>query len=374
MTRVRFAAHLVTAALLLAAAAAEASPYIEVRFSVKIIRDPATHARPPVNLAGAALTDLKLYGVFEVANDSLLATYSRGYRFTLAEIFDIGTCTAACDSSDPSFWSAATLTGDWDMKNFERWAKLYPAFLWRSNMVNIYVNAGKGDGAVASFPPPDPRSNDVVFVGSRCFDPADSRAWAPALVHHEMGHYFSLPHPNGSIENCCVPASCITDGDQIEDTLPDGPCFTLDQISTHRYGQPFSGVDAAKQDSLLNMFWNNMCYLHPDQKDDPGEGFGQILLPRLTEMQLDQWTDAANGIRAPVRTAKTQFVEPQACGICPPPTGSSSDPYRSVPAALAGAGAGDILMLRPGTYTGPFTINQPVTLRATRRGVARVTN
>lgn len=352
--------------------AARAASTIGVRFSVKVILRPETHARPAVDAAGDPLTDSKITAVFEVANDSLLSNYWRGYRFDLVEILNVGTCTSGCDSSDPSFWSNAILTGDFDMKRFEYWAKLYPAFLWRTNAVNIYINLGKGDGAVASFPPPDNRSNDVVFVGSRCFDPADRRTWAPAMLTHEMGHYFSLPHPNGTIESCCVP-SCITDGDLIEDTLPDAPCFTLDQLSTYRYGAVFSGVNAVKQDSLLNMFWNNMCYLHPDQKDDPGEGFGHTLLDRLTELQLDRWTDTANGVRAGVRTARTRFVQQLSpCGGCS--AGTSTDPFHSVPEALAGAGSGDVVLLRPGTYTGPMTINQPVTLRATRRGAARITN
>jgi hypothetical protein len=213
-----------------------------------------------------------------------------------------------------------------------------------------------------------------VFIGSRVFDPANRRTWASAMLHHEMGHYFSLPHPNGTVESCCVP-SCITDGDLIEDTLPDAPCFTLDQLSTYRYGAPFSGVNAVKQDSLLDMFWNNMCYLHPDQKDDPGEGFGHTLLDRLTELQLDHWTDAANGVRANVRAARTRFVELQgACPSCPTPTGKSTDPYRDVPQALANAASGDILLIRPGTYSGPSLISQPVTLRATRRGAVRIMN
>jgi hypothetical protein len=372
--RLILAAAVIAAAGQFATLRASAAPTIDVRFSVKVILRPQDHQRPAVDAAGGSLTDAKVGAVFDIANDSLLSAYWRGYRFALVEILNVGTCTSGCDSSDPSFWSDAALTGDFDMKRFEYWAKLYPAFLWRTNAVNIYINAGKGDGAVASFPPPDNRSNDVVFIGSRVFDPANRRTWASAMLHHEMGHYFSLPHPNGTVESCCVP-SCITDGDLIEDTLPDAPCFTLDQLSTYRYGAPFSGVNAVKQDSLLDMFWNNMCYLHPDQKDDPGEGFGHTLLDRLTELQLDHWTDAANGVRANVRAARTRFVELQgACPSCPTPTGKSTDPYRDVPQALANAASGDILLIRPGTYSGPSLISQPVTLRATRRGAVRIMN
>jgi len=355
--------------------AAKASPTIDVRFSIKVITRPISHQRPPVNAALTPVANADIDAMFQMANDSLLATYWRGYRFLVTEILDVGSCSSGCDSSDPAFWYGAALPGDFDMKRFEYWAKMTPAFQWRTDAVNVYINQGKQDGATASFPPPDNRSNDVVFVGSRVFDPADSPVWKAAVMHHEMGHYFSLAHPNGSIENCCVPSVCITDGDQIEDTLPDGPCFTLDQISTNRYGQVFASVNAVKQDSLLNMFWNNMCYLHPDQKDDPGEGFGHEFLPRLTELQLDQWTDTANDVRLGVRSARTRFVELQgACPSCPTPTGKSTDPYRDIPQALTNSNPGDIVLLRPGLYSGPSVINQPVTLRATRQGTVQISN
>lgn len=354
-----------------------AAPTIDIRVSVKVIRQPVTQNRPPVDTVTLApVTDAKINAVFDIANDSLLTMYWRGYRLQVVEIFDIGSCGASCDSSNPGFWYNASFPGTYDMKRFEHWAKLYPAFLWRTGAINVYINAGMGNGAVASFPPPDNRSNDVVFVGGLVLDPAFRRTWAPATIHHELGHYFGLPHPNGTVEECCNPATCITDGDGIEDTLPDGPCFTLDQLSTQRYGQPFSGVNAAKQDSLLNMFWNNMCYLHPDQggKNAGFWGFGQTLLDRLTELQLDRWTDTANGARANVLSAKTRFVQPSPCGICPPATGTSTDPFRNIPEAVNAAGSGDILLMRPGIYTGISTIDLPVTLRATRKGTARITN
>jgi hypothetical protein len=361
------------AALLTPARACDASPTIDVRFSVKVILEPGTHLRPPMASDGSRLTDDRIALMFRMANDSLLATFSRGYRFVATEVLNIGSCSAACDSSDPSFWYAATLPDtSFDMKRFEYWAKLYPAaFAWRTNAVNVYITAGKGNGAVASFPPPDQRSNDVVIAGGGVFDPGFNQVWSGAVLHHEMGHYFSLKHPNSG-DGCCNASLCIRDADNIADTLPDGSCFTLDQISMQLYGLPFVYQDAVKQDSLLNMFWNNMGYLHPDQKDDPGEGFGKTFLNRMTELQLDCWTDTANGVRASVASGRTRFVNATGCGICPPATGTSTDPFIGISDALGAASAGDILLLRPGTYVGPTLIDQPVTLRATRRGAARL--
>lgn len=351
-------------------APASAAPTIDVRVSVKVILRPNSATRPFVN-ATTQITDAMIQSAFDIANDSLLSAYWRGYRFRVTEIQDIGPCIGVCDSSDPGFWHGATLAGDDDLGDFERWARQFDAtFLWRTDQVNVYINSGKGSGAVASFPP-----GEAIMSGGLVFDPANRISWPAAVLHHELGHYFSLAHPNGRLEDCCDPDTCITNGDGIEDTLPDGPCFTLDQLSTNRYGAPFAGVNATKQDSLLNMFWNNMCYLHPDQKDNfPINGFGHTLLDRLTELQLDRWTDTANGVRGFATTAKTRFITATICTICPPADGSSAKPYQSLAAGLSAAGSGDILSLRPGTYTGPATINQPVTLRATRRGVALITH
>ncbi|MGE5178377.1 MAG: hypothetical protein ACM3PF_04700, partial [Bacteroidota bacterium] len=320
-----------------------ALPVLEVRFSVKVVRDSLTNQRPPIDGSGAPVTNARVQSMFDIANDSLLATYSRGYRFRITEIVDVGTACSGCDSSNPTFWSNAKLDGDWDMKRFETWAKTYPAFQWRTSAVNVYITRGKGNGAVASFPPPDQRSNDIVVVGSGVFDPGFKATWAGATLHHEMGHYFDLPHPNSG-DDCCIASLCVRDADLIEDTLPDGSCFTLDQISTYLYGLPFVYQDAARQDSLMNMFWNNMGYLHPDQKDDPGEGFGQTFLNRMTELQLDRWTDRANGIRSSVVSGRTRFVNATGCGICPPASGTSTDPFIGISDALGAASAGDIVL------------------------------
>ncbi|MBI5836193.1 MAG: hypothetical protein HZB25_03000 [Candidatus Eisenbacteria bacterium] len=346
-----------------------ASATIDVHFSVKVIRDPATGNRPPVDdtLQTNLLTDNMIASMFYTANEVLLKQYWRGYRFVLDEIVDVGWPCVSCPGTNPSMWYGATYDSP-TMKDLENTAMANAvSFIWRPNQVNIYINMGKGDGAAASFPPPDLRSNHVVVAGARIFDPQYAATFPGAILVHEMGHYFSLPHPNGSIDTCCVASLCITDGDQIDDTLPDGPCFTLNQLSLFRYGQAFVLVNAAKQDSLLNVFWNNMAYMHIHD----GQVFGQTLLDRMTELQLDRWADSARTIRRPVCSGRTFFVATDGNLFG---SGTGVNPYLNVSTGIAACdpAGGDVVMIRPGNYHQNLTITKKVTLRATREGVVRI--
>jgi hypothetical protein len=370
----RAIALMIALALTLAPARhAAASTTIPIRISVKVILNPSNSQRPSIRTTPyTPLQDSNIYDMADWANDSLMSGYWRGYRFAIDEIVNVGSVCAPCDSSNPSLWYGNVFDGN-QMRDMERWAKNTPAYQWRTDAVNLYINWGHGNGAIASFPPPDNRSNDIVISGSRVWDPGFRLGFPGLIVHHEMGHYFSLPHPNGSLSDCCVPSACITDGDLIEDTLPDGPCFTLDSLSLWRYGQHFPMVNMAKQDSLVNVWNNNMAYLHYDQMFGPGEGYGHHFQTILTELQLDRWADTANGVRAPVRGGRTWFVSPIPCTLCFQ-DGSSTKPYRDISSALVGATAGDVILLRPGDYSWSPLLNQPVTLRATHAGYARITN
>ena len=356
---------------------ADAASTIDIRISVKVIVSFVDGTRPSTRELGQPYTPITNQNIFEMvnyANDSLMAGYWRGYRFTITEIVNVGSaCNPGCSSSNPSFWYNTEFDSA-KMYQLETAAKANPtAYQWRTNAVNLYVNAGHGNGAISSFPLPAGGANEVVVSGSRVWDPGFRAGFPGVIIHHELGHYFNLRHTHRY--DCCVPGTCIVDGDTIPDTLPDGPCFTLDSLSLWRYGQHFAATSPTKQDSLLKVWNNNMAYLHYDQRDGgPGDGYGQYFQTLLTERQLDRWVDTANDIRSGVRAARTRFVAPVTCAGCPPATGSSMDPYRTIATAITGAGDGDVLLLRPGTYSASPTINQHVTLRASHAGPAVITN
>ena len=363
-------------ALLLAAAGPAARPTaaattIDVRVSVKVIVSIADGTRPSIQDLGLPylpIQDQDIYDLFQFANDSLLTDYWRGYRFVVTEIVNVGSPCPVCTPTNPSFWYSTAFDSA-KMYNLEVAAKSNTsAYQWRNDAVNLYVNWGHGNGAISSFPYPAGGSNDVVVAGSRVCDPQFRQGFGGVILHHELGHYFNLAHPNKFLSDCCNPDSCIIDADSLEETLPDAPCFSLDQLSIYRWGQPFSAVSPVKQDSLWNTFWNNMSYLHP------GQTYGLTFNKILVESQLDRWTDTANGIRAAVRSGRTRFVSPVPCSGCPPASGTSTDPYHSISSAFLAASAGDILLLRPGDYSASPLLNQPITLRATHAGYVRITN
>ncbi len=363
---------LALAAALAAAATAPvaADPYIYIRISAKVILDETTGLPPSVDDAVyTMLTGYHVQDMVDKANEYLMSGYWRGYRFALSEIEPVGTPCTSCPSSNPSFWADRPLDQGpgLDMKGFEDAAKANPAaFLWRTDKVNVYFNAGRGDGAVASFPPPANGSNDVVVAGARIFDPSYSDTFYAAIFTHELGHFFDLPHPNGSIDTCCTPSTCITDGDGLASTLPDGPCFNHQQLSLFHYQKLYEQLTQAEQDSIVAIYWNTMGYLHP------GMVYGHTLLDTLTEEQHDRWADTANEDRPNYLTGRTRFVE--WCTGCLPGNGRSTNPYRSIASAKAVALPGDILVLRPGVYAENPLMNTPLILRATRAGPARIGN
>lgn len=357
------------AAGLLIPSAALASPYIEIKVSVKVIVDPFTLARPTIEPGSTEVVNFtRVDSMIYRANEALLSGTWRGYRFVLDQFEAIGFyCPAlSCSNENPSYYFGDQFSTDESLLAFETAAMAHSAYLWRYDAVNVYVNQGKGNGAVSSFPFAPNRSHHVTVVGSEAFDPDFSPNFLATLFHHELGHYFDLAHPNAkTTAQCCdIAVLCFPeDGDGIEDTLPDNPCYDLESLSLFRYGVYYAALNAAQRDSIDNIWTNNMTYMHPSQN------YGVTIMDRLTEKQLDRWTDTANGVRVWVASGRTRFVEPcLGCGG----SGTSTDPYGSVFQGHLNAVDGDILLLRPGLYDEALILDKRVTLRATRTGPAMI--
>jgi len=367
----------VLAALAAAPGAGSASPYIDVHVSVKIIRNPATGTRPPIDDANVndLITNQDITDLFDRinTNDSLLSGYQRGFRFVVDEIIDIGaTCGGNCNScasTTPGWWycrgfGAGTVPSLLDL---ETMARSQPAFQWKSTRVNVYVNQGQGNGAVSSFPP-----RHVVVVGAQVWDPDFIPNFGAATVLHELGHYFNLSHTNGGAckpEECFTPACpnpVPTDGDGLSDTLPDDPCWGLNPLSQFHYGVIYLNLTPAQRVNIDNIFWNNMTYLHPNQ------AYGETFVHRMTEQQLDRWADACTDTsRVWVRSGRTWFVS---TGGSLSGTGMSFSQFRNPSQGrdAANAAGGDIILLRPGVYNQVLTFDHPVTLRVARGGTATI--
>lgn len=367
----------------LGAGPAAGSPYIEVRVSFKLVLHPVNGNRP-LTAQNTPVNDIDLQGMLDAANDSLLASYQRGYRFVMAEpAVEVGSpCPSGCPDTNPSFWYGALVYGNGTdrMKEFEDDAKANPsAYAWRTNAINVYINQGQGNGGVSSFPFGSGNSHDIVVFGGTVFDATFRAAFPAGLLHHELGHYFDLQHTHNSQPACtdntaAACSSCPGGDDGISDTLLDRFCTAtasydppgwewLD-IAHNNYGAGWFATPS--QIAAVNRtYYNNMSY------HNGGFGYGHFVLYELSEGQLDHWADIANVTRSGVRSGRTWFVQVGAAG-----SGTSASPYGSLDQGVnaANAGGGDIVLLRPGTYTRTNSLSTPVTLRATRSGTVVVQN
>jgi DNA-binding response OmpR family regulator len=148
----------------------------------------------------------------------------------------------------------------------------------------------------------------------------------------------------------------------IEEHIADAN-FSLDEF-TRKVGmsrmQLHRKLRALTDQSATDVFQNIMSY-HGTSCGTGGA------TSRMTELQLDRWTDAANGPRFGAVDGKSYFVQAGASAFA---SGSSTDPYGSVENAIVATSGTDIVLLRPGNYNEAFKIKQPVTLRVTRTGSA----
>jgi hypothetical protein len=323
---------------------------INIRLSYKVILNPNNGLRPSL------ATDTTITRAVRGMN-TLLKSYWRGYRMQLTEIVEVG---GLGDTNGPSRWYSIDL--DDSTKNvMEHAAENDPAnYAWRDNAINIYINQGQG-GGICSFPPPDPGSDEeIIIVGFIAVRDSSTHL-------HEIGHFFDLCHTQGCL---CGPCSSTKTGtcyttpgdDEIEDTLPDLPCWGLDQIAMNYFSKNYKDLDDGQKKQVDDVADNVMSYHHLAPLRNP--------LRRLTEGQLDHWTDAAvrYNSRIDVRDGRAIFVATNG-GTILTSNGTSSSPFALNWATfVANQNGNDILIMRPGTYNTSITIKKPMTIRATRQG------
>lgn len=328
---------------------------IKIRLSYKIILNPKNLSRPSLGTqVGEKVQDEMIRAAVGEMNALMAATW-RGYRFELDEIREIGALGGL--AADPSRWFDVDFIEE-DKQNklmneMEATIKANPRqYAWREDAVNIFINQATGGAKW--------KCRDMIVVGAN----SANTGWVQL---HEIGHYFDLRHTQGdlgvSVRGQSGEGYTAPGDDKVEDTIKDLPCWNRDEIAKYNFSAKYEKLDAAQRALVDDVTENVMSYhfLKPLQAD----------LHRLTEGQMDRWTDTTlDYYRQKVRDGRTWFVDRQTPGN----EGTSTYPNDAVNLAIAAANGngGDIILLRPGEYHEAMTINKPVTLRATRKGPATI--
>jgi|GEM_PF-357465 len=186
------------------------------------------------------------------------------------------------------------------------------------------------------------------------------------ILAHEFGHHMGLIHTWAD--------------DRVADTPVDADPTPCEQSSVPGWCScKFANTlaRAAQQGwspSVLQVATNNIMSYHCENDLDFD----------LTEGQLDRWADMTRRYLASEMTGVTYFVDRNSTTLIPEgysanyhtvfPGLPAGGPYASVTAGVAAATttSGNIVVLRPGNYNEQITLNQPVTLRATRAGWASI--
>ena len=335
--------------------------FIELRVSVHVILHPTTGARP------SGITDNVVY-TSEANANQWLAAYSRGYRFRITEVTNVGGPTQG-GANGPSKWYGQDFRGSPEPWNtFQTETQSDTRYRLRSDAVNFYVATGfasSGGGGACPIPP-----GEVSRIACQGF--VNNGAW---WLVHETGHFFGLSHTHGGC-GCPGTGGCFSlngyfvGDDGINDTLFEAAgdfCFTNQNlIAQANFNKTYANCTSGERVLVDNTYFNAMSYHNPPTKD--------LVEDRLTEQQLDLHADTAskspaNGGRAAFSSGRTLFISP---GGSDAGSGRSNGPYRTVGRGVTNSVPGEILLLRPGSYNQALTINRPVTLRASRVGPATI--
>ena len=262
----------------------------------------------------------------------------RGFRFVIDEWQSIG---------GPSQPTVASWFDSCDQVGLEVQAELNPSlFLFRTDAINVYVN-----DSVCSFTAicawPNTGLEVVLYTSGGDND---------NLLLHECGHYFGLCHTHG-----CPCSGCDAGGtglcndipvtDLIADTLPDLPCWDLDQIAQWSFANDYIDITPQERQQVDDVFWNVMSYHNGDTAD------------RLSEDQLDVMTDFSNTVRHPVVVGYEVFVDSTFGGIS---TGASTSPWHTIQEGWNVTGPQDNLVVRGGEYDELLVLTERRLLIASR--------
>jgi hypothetical protein len=310
---------------------------ITVRVSVKYILKPDGTRPADGSIGTTAGFDAEI-----TRGNQILATTGRGYSLQVVEYIDIRPPVPGGQPSD--YWYNLDARSNRALMEGAATAD-QATWRWNANSINIYVNNSS--------------SGQCSFVGAGGAITLGNDI-GTGTVLHETGHFFNLKHTHAGDygDNPSTPpfaASDLHDGDGLAETANDNPNISNhDQLSQALFGHVYSAATAGEK-SVVDSAYENVMSYHNENT--------------LLSDQMDIWCDNASAGRRGFCTGRTWFVD-RNCGTIISDGSSGcgifSGPYRTVGGGVGTANNGDIVLIRPGTYVEPMTINKAVTLRATR--------
>ena len=265
---------LLLALALLAAGLRSAPAQIVWHVSIKVFTD--SSGNRPVDRADANIQDDYVY------YNKLLQGYTRGCQFQVTEIVQMPATLSGWFNLDPR----SSVNRDNLQNNAGSNAVLYA---YRNNAINLYINNGSSGICCGS-------GNGLIFIGKE-----DDHI----NPMHEIGHMLGLAHTQGKRCNNCSGdplGSCSTPGnDDIDDTIPDLPCWNIDQVAKNSFGNTYSNLNAGQRYAVDNVWLNIMSYHY---------GRFNNGLERLTPNQMDLVAETSNVQRGNTVTGLFYFVDP----------------------------------------------------------------
>jgi hypothetical protein len=340
-------------------------------------------------VASAISCDEEIYEKFNYVN-MLMDRFGRGYRFNLIEIVHLTNPPAPPLSVGTNCWTLASPGGETENALTTAILANKTAYAFRDSALNGYVFNADGGGY---------SDNILTTATNKLFTTSQGMRGSWPRFLHEIGHNLGLYHTFGSGSGTNQIPS-----DSVCDTVQSASSFrTLEEVAQLNFGTNFLSLNCQQQQLVFDNFYNVMSYQADDDHTDDCRLFNPdevvcgnastagYCRHRLTVDQLDRISNRLNNLATvAIVSGRTVFVSRtyNPCDSIPNSTtndcpcdqaprdiaGNPVAPYSTIAEGLISTATDpnhDVLLVRAGNYAETLTINQKVTLRATR-GTVRI--
>lgn len=217
------------------------------------------------------ITDAQVITAIQHLNQSFANTGSYfstdgtdvGIQFCLAVRNEAGNFTTGITRTQSPLTNMTVENDDAALKNLITWNQNDYLNIWVVGSITS-VSTGSGIGGYAYFPSSHGYAEDGIVIETEYFGTSVDNS---KVLAHECGHYLGVYH---TFEGGCVNNDCLSDGDHICDTPPDGSTAnvfcpsTINTCTTDEddpsVNNPFRSVALGGAGDQLDMIYNYMDY------------------------------------------------------------------------------------------------------------------